>query len=352
MQTKIKLPSKRLFLTLFICTTAIILLQNYSMSENSSFTFNIFCLLTGLLASFIFFIPSLIIKKRTQLDFMSFAHKVTPSAIIFVSAYYSLYFVYAIEYFLVSYTDMFVKKLNPDANKYVIAFVLLLVCIYSAYKGVNAITRSAIFIFAFSFISYILIFSGSIPSLDFNHNNLEISGNTADFISNSIFFATPSFIAVIYACVSGYTKNFKIRHTIFTTAFIAVLFALVIFFVYFSLGSYANQQEYQSFILSKASRLGTIGGLDSLYLSVTTLAIFLIISLLLCCVCKTLGESSNLKNIIIFTLIIFVLYICSGVFNSVKDILINQYVFIILNFISAVVIPATYLLVFRRKLYV
>lgn len=346
----LKIPSKRMFLSFFICLTAIILLGSYNYLKASSFTFNIFTVLTGLSLSFLFFIPSTIIQKRTQLDFISFAHKVTPSGIIFVSAYYVLYFIFVIEYFLISYTDMFVKNINPDANKFVIALILLLVCFYSACKGVNAITRSAIFIFAISFVSYILIFSGLISSLDFTHNTFEVNGNS-NFLSNTLYFLTPSFIAVIFACISGKAKNFKQKHIMFTFVSIALIYLLFIFFIYFAIGDYAFNQEYQSFLLSKASKLGTLGGLDGLYLSITTLAIFLIISLVICCIKSTLGEYSNIKNTIVFTGIIFVLYLCSGFFNSVEEILTNILLFNILNFVSAVVIPSLYIIFFRRYLY-
>ncbi len=347
----LKIPSKRMFLSFFICSTAIILLANYNFLKDTTFTFNIFTVFLGLIISFLFFIPSMVIRKRSKLDFISFAHKVTPSGILFVSAYYILYFVFVTEYFLISYTDMFVKNINPDANKFVIAFILLLVCLYSACKGVNAITRSAIFIFAISFVSYVLIFSGLINSLDFTHNTFEINGSSNDFISNILYFMTPSFIAVIFACVSGKAKNFKRKHIAYTLISVALIYLLFIFFIYFAIGDYTFNQDYQSFLLSKASQLGTLGGLDGLYLSVTTLAVFLIISLFICCIKSTLGEYSNTKNTIVFTAIIFVLYLCSGFFNSVEEILTNALIFNIFNFISAVVIPSLYIMFFRRYLY-
>ena len=347
----LKIPSKRMFFSFFICSTAIILLANYNFLKDTSFTFNIFAVLTGLAISFLFFIPSMVIRKRTELDFISFAHKVTPSGIIFVSAYYTLYFIFTIEYFLLRYTDMFVKNINPDANKFIIALILILVCFYSALKGVNAISRSALFIFAFSFLSYVLIFSGLINSLDFSHNTFQLKGSSGDFVSSSLYFLTPSFIAVIFACVSGKAKNFKPKHIVYVLISVALIFLLFIFFMYFAIGDYTFNQEYQSFLLSKASQLGTLGGLDGLYLSVTTLAVFLIISLVICCIKSTLGEYSNTKNTLVFTAIIFVLFLCSGFFNSVEEILTNTLIFNILNFISAVVIPSLYLVFFRRHIY-
>lgn len=352
MQTKIKFPAIRLLLALFLCASSIILLQNYSLSKTSSFTFNLLCLVTGIVICFLLFIPSFIIKKRTGLDFMSLAHIKTPSGVIFISVFYAIYFVYTAEYFLLTYTDMFGKKLNPNANLNVIALMLLFVSVYASYKGANAISRCGIFLFAFSLLVYILIFSGSISSLDFEHYGFEFNGSINDFISNTSFFITPSFIAVIFACISGYTKKFKIRQGAITLGFLAGLFAIVMFFTWFALGDYGKQQEYQTFLLTKVSHLGVVSGLESLYLSVSTLSVFLVISFLLCCLSKSVGESSSLKNILIFAVLIFVLFICSNHYNSVRELLTNPLCLNILTFISAVIIPVIYLLIFGRKLYV
>ena len=352
MHTKIKFPSKRLMLSLFICSSLVILLLNFNEASNISFTFNVFCILSGLAITFLFFVPSAIIKKRTNLDFMSFAHLKTPSAIVFISAFYSIYFVWTAEYFLLGYTDMFVKKLNSEANIYVVALILLAVCSYAAHKGVNAVTRCGIFIFAFSLIAFILIFSGNISNLDFKHYGFEFSGNYNNFIENTSYFMTTSFIAVIFACVSVYIKDFKTKHTAVTLGFIALLFIITMLFVWFALGSYGNSQEYSFFTLSKSSHLGVVNGIDCFYLSVSTLSVFLILSIILCCISKSTGKSGSLNIILLFSLIIFILYICSNQFNFVKEILTNHYYFNAFSFAAAVLVPTVYLFVFGRKSYV
>lgn len=349
MQTKIKFPSKRLLLTLFLCSNAVIFLQNTDLSGTNSFLFDALCIVTGLSIAFLFFIPSIILKKHTDLDFLSYAHIKTPSAIIFIAAFYGMYFVYTAVHFLLNYTDMFAKKLNPEANIYVIAFILLSVCIYGAYKGANAISRCAIIIFAFSLIAYIMFYAGNILNLDFSHYGFNFNGKADDFLSNTSYYLTISFTAVIFASVSGYTKNFKTRHTVLTLVFIALTSVITMFFIRFALGEYANSQEYPAFVLSKASHMGIVSGMDGFYLSLTTLSVFLIISLILSSISKLSGESSSLKMISIFAVIIFVLYICAGYFNSVKEILSNPHILNIMTLISAVIIPTFYMLIFWRR---
>ena len=86
MQTKIKFPSKRLLLLIFLSGFSVILLESFDLPENTSFLFNLLTLFCGFSITALFFIPSVIIKNRTDLDFMSLAHMKTPNAIIFVSS--------------------------------------------------------------------------------------------------------------------------------------------------------------------------------------------------------------------------------------------------------------------------
>lgn len=350
MQTKIKFPSKRLLLLFFLAGVSVILLESFEIPKGTSFLFNLLTLICGLSITALFFIPSAIIKSRTDLDFMSLAHIKTPNAIIFISAFYCLYFVYSAEHFLVKYCDMFSKKLNGEANIVAVALVLLAVCIYAAYKGTNAIARCSIFIFAFSFLVLVLIFTGNISNIEINTKDFSFSGQKNNFINNTSFFLTPAFTSVIFAVLSGYTKNFRTRQIVFSVIITAIVFALILFFTTFALGEYAFAQDYRCFLLSKTTHFGNVGGFDSLYLSVSVLTVFLAISLILTCICKSTGKSSSLPIILIFSIIIFILFIYANNFDAAKELLINHYLFNILTFVSAVVIPTFYLIAFGRRL--
>lgn len=343
MQTKIKFPSKRLLLLIFLSGVSVILLESFDLPKDTSFLFNLLTLLCGFSLTALFFIPSAIIKSRTDIDFMSLAHIKTPNAIIFVSAYYCFYFVCTAEYFLIRYCDMFSKKLNSEANIFAVALVLLAVCVYAAYKGTNAIARCSIFIFAFSFIAFVLIFTGNISNLEINTTDFSFSGSKSDFINNTSFFLSPAFTAVIFAVLSGYTKNFRSRQLVSSVVATAIVFALILFFTTFVLREYAFAQDYRCFLLSKTTQFGDVGGFDSLYLSISVLTVFLAVSLILTCICKSTGKSSSLPMILVFSTIIFVLFICAYHFNVVKELLTNHNLLNILTFVSAVVIPTFYI---------
>lgn len=332
---KQRFSSKRFLLTLMLCACSVILLQNYSLSQSSSFTFDLLCLICGLSVSFVLLLPSIIIKRRTNLDFITVANLAAPKLKIPIAVFYSLYFVFTAEYFLLPYTDMFRKKYYGQVTPCVIALLLLITCVYAALKGVNVITRFGIFLFAFALVTNILMFGGSISSLDFSLYGFELSGNASDFFQNTLYFITPAFIAVLYACLSGVTKNFKIKQAVFAIVFTGVKYALILFFVWFSLGDYAHKQEYQTFMLSRVAHFGSFGGIESFYLALATMSVFMIISLILFAVTKSVRREQDKKTVIIFALILFAAHICGTYLNSAKEIFTNTVIFVIFTAIAS-----------------
>ena len=314
-----------------LCACSVILLQNYDLAQNGSFTFELLCLLCGLSICFVLFLPSIIIKRRTNFDFLTVANTAAPKLKIPLAVFYSLYFVFAAEYFLLPYTDMFQKKYYADVTPCMIALLLLVTCVYAALKGVNVITRFGIFLFAFAMLTNILMFGGSISSLDFTLYGFEFKGDISACFQNTLYFITPAFIAVLYACLSGATKNCKLRQAVFALIFTGLKYALVLFFVWFSLGSYAQKQEYQTFVLSRVAHFGSFGGIESFYLALATMSVFMIISLILCAVTKSVKRESDVKTVIVFAVIIFTAHVCGTYLNSVKEIFTNTIIFVILT---------------------
>ncbi|MBQ4251145.1 MAG: hypothetical protein II701_04400, partial [Ruminococcus sp.] len=57
----------------------------------------------------------------------------------------------------------------------------------------------------------------------------------------------------------------------------------------------------------------------------------------------------NRKCVLIFTLIIFALYVTATYINSVKEILVNPIPLLLLTFVAAVMLPAAYIFVGRKS---
>lgn len=345
MNTQAPFSSVRLAVALFVCGFSPLLLFNFS---DTDFTTCALSALFGFALVLFCFVPSAVIKRRTGLDFITLAKRATPSGIIFVFSYYALSLVFTATGFLLRYADMFSNSLNSQTNVYVLAVLLLLACIYAAHKGISVLTRSAVFIFALMTLFILLISCGNISNLNFNANVRALTPSYASFIHNiSLIFST-SFIAVIFAFNSHKTNKFSIRQIVIMTSALLLCALIFLFFISFSLGDYANRQPYQLYLLSKTANFGGVMGMDSLYLAAVTSGTFILISAVLLSL-KQCGEGAgNMKILLLFALIIFVLFVCAESYNSVKEILTNPYILNTLNLISAVIIPAIYIFSSRK----
>lgn len=352
MRSRISFSSIRLMLTLFICAFAMLFMQSIFGEEKSDFITDLLSALFGLSIVLLCFVPSVIIKRKANLDFISFVKLTTPSAVIFTSSYYALYFAFLLTGFLIRYTDVFTKELNPEANVYFVAVLMLAVCIYAASKGINNLSRAVIFIFALSFVAFFIITLGNIANLNFEINKSNFSFNYNSVMQGVLFYSAIAFIAVIFGFTSLKAEKYKLKHTIITVITVFVAAAVLMFFIYFSLGKYAERQLYEVYLLSKASHIGVVSGMDSLYLAVLTSSVFVLITALLISMSNSVERKCRKKALLLFAVAVFILFICAQNFNNVKDILTDYYILNFLNFISAVIIPVIYIIVFRRRLNV
>lgn len=342
MQTEVKFSSKRLLLTLMLCACSVILLQNYSVPAELSFTLKLCSLLLGLAVCFICFLPAVLIKKRSGGDLLSLVSRRSKLEQRAVGVFYAVYFLYASLYFLIPYCDMFCKKYYPDASPCLVAFLLLACCVYAAFKGANAITRFGIFLFALAMLTNILMFGGSVSSLRFDSGAWAIEGGAEAFARGVNYFATPCFIAVIFVCLAGEARRFKLRHPLIAVALTGLKFALVLFFITFAVGEYAQRQEYQTFVLSRVAHFGSFAGVESFYMALCTMSVFMIISLLLCCLCKSFNKSGSLPFTASFAVAAFVLHFIAANNNSVKEILTDPLLLNIFSISASVVVPLLY----------
>lgn len=349
MHNEVKFSSRRLMLTLMLCACSVILLQNHSVSEHNSFTANLLCMLAGLLVCAAALAPSIILKKRYDSDVLTLIGKSTPRLKLPFAVLYALYFTYVAASFLLTYTDLFCDKYYPGVSPCIVGLCLLGLCVYAAYKGVNIITRIGVFLFAFALLTNLLLFTGSASSLELSNGSFAMSFDLRETADTFFYFCTPAFIAALYACTAGQTRYFRFRQPLLSLLFIAVKYALVLFFVTFSLGGYAQRQSYQTFILSRVAHFGSFAGMESFFISLLTLSVFMIIALALCCINRAAGKEKTLRLPVVTAVILFVINLISEWNSSFGELFSNSVLMLVFTLIVAVVIPAAYIWIGGKK---
>ena len=387
-------------LSLFVLSGSIILFENiYSVSD--SLILNIISITVGLLITIICFIPSMLIKLKTQNSFLEYAQKQTPDFFMILSMLYSIGFVYVILYFIIKYVDAYTVAVNPDGNRFFVVFFILLLSVYSACKGENAMVRSTVILFAVTLICYAVIFIGNINIMKIYNLSKHLFVNRGEISPSLSLYSTTSFIALIFLALSDKIKKFKVKHTVIFIISTFVLFLVSIAFMWLSLGEYGGQQKVQMHLLSKTASFGAMLGMDLFYLVLSSLAIFSVISFLLICIEKislaglrdnySLGAKKSINSVrsikntrlfhrtgncsdtlgrkrsaninlstriacrgtrLVYAVICAVLFVCAEKYTAVKEILSSTYILNSLVIFLALIVPAVYFIAFRRKSYV
>lgn len=347
---KSKISSVQFMLTLFILGLSVVLFQKYNNALTSSFFVNLILIASSVIIAIIYYTPSGIIRSKTGMDLISFSQSLPVGVRYFSAIVYSIYFVWITVYVLISYCDMFVRVINPSAWKYAIAFLVLAAGIYSACKGLEGTTRCGIFFFAFAVIALLIIFCGNISKFDFEVNNPILNDYKGSVVNSVSEFMQFGFTALIFGVLAGRTKNFKVKHYMFLMIMLAVVAMSAVFFIWFVLGRYGANADYQMYSLSKASEIMSSGGIDSIFLVLTTIIIFLFVAIGLICTARSAGAEGCNYLKISFGVIVFVLFVCAEKYRYTKEILTSPMLFNIFTLITAVVLPIIYIVVFRRKL--
>ena len=142
MQSNVTFPSKRLMLSLFVCSVLPILLMGRSFLQSDNIFSSLASIGFGIFFTLLCFVPFYSIKHRTRLDFSAFAKNTSQTGFFFVSSYYCMYFTVITVSFLIRFCDMFVSGVNPDVDTKVIAFLILCICVYGASKGDKSAFKS------------------------------------------------------------------------------------------------------------------------------------------------------------------------------------------------------------------
>lgn len=281
-------------------------------------------------------LPSYFLHKATGCNvFNIFIGKNSIGKIIF-SSLYCILFVFACVRFVSLYADILISALNPDANKFVFTAGILLVCAYAAYKGDFTVTRCALIgsvVIAFFVIIFLL---GNISDIELS--NLYRSNSTDNFICGMFSLLPVCILPVIFSVLSG---GFSSSRNVLIGFLIIALVSSVtlVFFMNTVIGGYADGRKFPYFILAKNASFGQMSSFDFLYMICISLCIFTVISILLCCINQASCAEKRGKNTVVFTLLIFVLYICTQVFPKAKELVQDDIVFTVMCAAYSVVLP-------------
>lgn len=178
----------------------------------------------------------------------------------------------------------------PDTNILFFIFMMLLFSAYIAFKGIEAMGRSAVVMLFPVLFSLFFVFATQSADFDILNFTPAFESGTENILSTAFYSASRTGETALVILMPGYVKNQKTKH-IFT-------FALLISVVMFTaelvmsgvLGKYGNTQLFSMYSLSVLAQFGFIERLDALFTCVWLLCAGVKISITLFVCSNLLSE--------------------------------------------------------------
>ncbi len=193
-----------------------------------------------------------------------------------------------------------------------IAFLLILTCLYAAYCGIEGIARSTAVIFLLFFIMLILMFSGSADTFSAENLHADISGK--DILSSFFddFIESSEIITLIFC---GKYVNEKYRTSAYLSLFFRLLAtAFITLAVILVLGDYAFISKYPFLDVGSAAGIRFFQRIDALYMIIWVITAVVSVALKIFTAGELLKElfpSLRAKN----TLSAAALFICTAILS-------------------------------------
>lgn len=342
-----KISGGQFYISLLLTNTVFIFtLSDLSVAPNELLLSLIPLLISMAISLFMFYFSYSVAEKSGKSVVEYIENKNKALANLF-KAIYLFYFLYSGSLILLSYTKLFVTSVNRSAVMWFIILLMCLSCIYSGVKGLEALSRTCVIIFAFLVITVIIVTVGNFTYFDFD--NLRTAISNANLPDNTIFYIAVGFLPSVSAVLINRVKNNSFaKATLWQGISYIVAFVLVISTV-LVLGSFSITQQYPVFSLSQTTGFSLFKGADGLAFALITFVTFIGLSLMTICFNNTVSKEQSKLSTVLSVFLVFVLSLSATFSDAVFSFVFNKYILFSLTELTGFVIPFVSYLMKRRE---
>ncbi len=334
-----KISVSQFFICMFLCNVFLVFGCFNTMGETNSFFFNMLTLVAGVILLIVSCIPSYLLYKKTGKTTTEISSEHSVGMSLIIKLYYLICFVIFTSVITSKFAVFLKDSINHEALPLAVIFAFLLIAAFGSYKGMQALFRTAIIIFAFAIISFAFVFFGLIDKLDFS-NIFSYSQPLNVNLSNSMQMLLLSLIPIMsYVVFSDSLKGNHKLGIFYNSLAIFLLFLAVSFFTICVLGNYTLFLEYPFFTLSKLSNISMLRGGDGFVFATLTAVTFLLVYLFFVSGSKTIDKTHSKTFSIGFFIACFILSAVMTYVTFVYDFITNTLFLSILLIIGLFVLP-------------
>ncbi len=222
-----------------------------------------------LVLNFIVVIPlGLLYRRKPTMNILDYGDYLTGWFGTAITFFYGLYFLIVNCYYLSAFQVFNSNMVNPEVSSWAIITAVLAVAIYTAWKGLESISRTAAFILVMVLIGLLFIFITVTPQIRTeNFKPILYDGWHQTIQGTILFFGRSTGIATLAILLPMANGNKKIGFTIWNIV-TYLLMSIMLVIIVGVLGNAIQTQLFPVYTLASMAGVGSLQRLDSILLVV------------------------------------------------------------------------------------
>ena len=157
MSRKCLISAGQLFSLLLVSSLIIIVTTNSTWTGGGDFLDNIISCAIAFAVNFIAVIPlGLLYRRKPTMNILDHGYHLTGWFGAVIALFYGLYFITIDCYYLSVFQVFNANMIEPEMPSWLIVIAVLVVAVYAAWKGVESISRTSVFILVMLLIGFLL----------------------------------------------------------------------------------------------------------------------------------------------------------------------------------------------------
>ena len=280
MQTTSKISVFQLLALMTVSSVTLLITCNASLLGGENLTDNFLSCAIAFLCNFVLAIPLFFLMRQRQNSGLLLASQRVGTWFLWcVAIFYILYFLFIDLQYLTTFQFFLGNVFRPVTPTWIFTVMIVLAAVYSAFKGLDAMGRSASVIMTLVFLGIaviaVLLFTDIHPE---NFQPLFYNG-TKQMLSGIPFYLSGSSCIAVQAILYAQTIGKRTLSFFLWSSITFVVGMLILFLMIGVLGNYTNLQLFPLYSTATIANLGTFQRMDSVFICIWLIGLFLKIAL-------------------------------------------------------------------------
>lgn len=243
----------------------------------------------ALVLTLVFAIPIWLMQKHTDQNLLLQAEALGKPLLVGIAGFYLLFFLLTDLRYLTTFQFFLSNAFQPSVPSWLFAIMVLLAAVYAAFQGLEALGRSAVILLFLMLLGIGLITVLILPDIDQRHFlPLFYDGAKQTGFGVLYFLSWSSELAVI-GLLFPFVRGSRTAGILTWCGILYAAAGIILFAIIGVLGPFASLQLFPYYSVATMANLGTFQRMDSIFIAIWIIGIFLKLALDLTMISRCCG---------------------------------------------------------------